>query len=317
MEGTGILTEVLINFLNVITLGYASLASEALNLIQKFLVIEIIFLGVFSFALGETAAITAAAIKKLLIIAFYIYLIKNFEVLSAIVFKSFAKAGILAGGGVISVDDLFDPSGILEMGFDQIGDFLLKELMNWENYAYTMPLFIKIILCILILVAFFIMAMMNFVLILEVYVLSACSIILVPFGLFRPTSFLAEGAISMAFRLGIKFMVFSFILCMTMNVLSDLGLSNSPSIIELIIALFTVITIIWIAGKIPNLAVNLMSGTPNLSGITGQQILMRGVSTATTAAVLGGSIVSLSKTAGAGQAASKTSGLKQAANKGE
>jgi type IV secretion system protein TrbL len=305
MEDTPIFTALLYNIVHIATLGYASLVPEALNLVQKFIIIELILLGIFSFALGETVLITATAIKKLILIAFYIYLIKNFGWLSQILFKSFAKAGILAGNSEITLDDLFDPSAILEMGFDQIGNFLFSESIEWVNLVYTLPMLIKEIISIFILVAYFIMALMNFIIILEFYIFTVCAVMLLPFGLFRPTAFLAEGAIAATFRLGVKFMVFSFILCMTFSILSDLGLSSTPSIKEMIIALFTAITIVWMAGKIPTLASNLISGTPNLSGPTGHKILVGGISTAASAAFLGGKAVSISKTTALKRAATK------------
>jgi type IV secretion system protein TrbL len=306
MTDTGIFTSMLNNFIQVATLGYASLAPEAMALVQKLIIIEIVIFGIFSLALGETAIITATVLKKLIQIGFCIYLIRNFGYLSSVVFESFAKVGILAGGSEITVDDLFNPSGILEMGFEQIGDLLFDTSEGLEGLLSPLPLGAKIIVSILILVAYFILGMMNFVIIIEFYVLSVCSLILLPFWLFRPTAYLAEGAIAILFRLGIKFMVFTFILGISYNVISDLGLSASSSIKEMLIALFTAITIVWMAGKIPALASNLMSGTPSLSGPTGHQILVGGISTAASAAYLGGKAASLSRSAS----------LKQAANKG-
>ena len=72
MSDVGVLTGLLNNFVSVATLGYTSLVPEAMSLLQKFIIIEIVLLGVLSLALGEVGTITATAIKKLLVIGFYI-----------------------------------------------------------------------------------------------------------------------------------------------------------------------------------------------------------------------------------------------------
>ena len=309
MGDSGILTEILINFVKVATLGYSALVPEALYLMQKFIIIEIVFLGIFSFAFGESSAIMATALRKLMVIGFYIYLISNFDTLSTFLFQSFAKAGILAGGSAITTDVLFNPSGIIELGFQCVEDVMGDIVKPWVAILHPLETVLKTLISIAILIAYFIIALNDFLIIIEFYIFTVCSVILLPFGIFRPTAFLAEGAIGAAFKLGLKFMVFSFVLCMSFNILQNLNLPDDPSFNELFVALFTSVTIAWLSSKVPQMASNIISGSPSLSGPTVQQVFVGGATGVAGGVLLGEKISSkISKV-------SKASALKRAAER--
>jgi type IV secretion system protein TrbL len=303
MADIGSMTQTLQYFVSVASLGYSELIPSALDILQKFIIIELLFMGIFSFAFGETGLITATVVKKILVIGFYIYLIKNFEQLSGILFRSFSEFGLLAGGSKITTEDLFDPSAIINMGFECVEGFQNSIGGVFEDIVNPIQTIFKVIISFAILISYFIIALNSFTIILEFYLLTVCSVVLLPFGLFRPTAFLAEGAIAGAFRMGLKFMVFSFIFCMSFNILNNLNLPDSPTIKELFVTLFTVLTICWLCGKIPQTAANFISSSPNFSGPTASQIVIGGVST-----VAGGAFLAQKITTSTG-----TSALRQAA----
>jgi len=294
---------------NIASLGFSAVMPEALYLMQKFIIIEIVFLGVFSFAFGESNAIIATAIRKLIVIGFYIYLVSNFDTLSTYLFQSFGKIGILAGGSGITIDDIFNPSGIMEMGFECVQSVLDTIGGAWEAILNPIETLFKGLIIIAILIAYFIIALTDFMIITEFIIFTVSAVILLPFGIFRPTAFLAESAIGAAFKLGFKFLVFSFVLCMSFNILQNLNLPDDPTLYELFDAFFTSATIAWLSSKVPQMASNIISGSPGLSGPTVSQVVVGGATTVAGGAYIGKKISNKISTI------SKTSALKRAAER--
>jgi len=116
-------------------------------------------------------------------------------------------------------------------------------------------------------------------------------------------------------------MVFSFVLCMSFNILQNLNLPDDPSFNELFIALFTSVTIAYLSSKVPQMASSIILGSPSLSGPTVQQVVVGGVTGVAGGVLLGekisNKISKVSKASALERKVSKASALKRAAERKE
>ncbi|MGO9148064.1 MAG: type IV secretion system protein, partial [Desulfomonilia bacterium] len=112
---SGVLTSVLNQLAGRLSLGYARILPDALVLMRYLVAIEIVVLGVF-WALGKSD-VTVTAIKKITAIGLFLWIITGMQSLSYALIRSFAQAGLVAGGNAITLTNLFDPSAIIDMGF--------------------------------------------------------------------------------------------------------------------------------------------------------------------------------------------------------
>lgn len=187
---SGVLTSVLNQLAGRLSLGYARILPDALVLMRYLVAIEIVVLGVF-WALGKSD-VTVTAIKKITAIGLFLWIITGMQSLSYALIRSFAQAGLVAGGNAITLTNLFDPSAIIDMGFkttkpifDAIGGFT-----NIASHPVNSAL--QFLTGVIGLFAYFLIAWNLFIVIIEFYLFSVCAVLLIPFAVFKPTAWLAE-----------------------------------------------------------------------------------------------------------------------------
>lgn len=261
----GILTTVLNQMAGRLSLGYARILPDALVLMRYLVAIEIVVLGVF-WALGKSD-ITITAIKKITAIGLFLWIVTEMQSLSFALIRSFAQAGLVAGGNVLTVANLFDPSAIIDMGFkttkpifDAIGGFT-----NIAHHPVNCAL--QFLAGLIGLFSYFLIAWNLFVIIIEFYIFSVCSVILIPFAVFKPTAWLAERAIGGTFTIGVKLMVLALIVSIAYDIMGGLDLTPATdSNYQLYCAVSLMCVIAYLCWSAPNFAAGIISGGPNLSG---------------------------------------------------
>ena len=262
---TGILTTVLNQLANRLSLGYARILPDALVLMRYLVAIELVVLGVF-WALGKSD-ITVTAIKKITAIGLFLWIITGMKSLSHALISSFAQAGLVAGGSVLTVANLFDPSAIIDMGFkttkpifDNIGGFT-NIALHPVNSA------LQFITGLMGLFAYFLIAWNLFVVIIEFYLFTVCAVILIPFAVFKPTAWLAEKAIGGTFTIGVKLMVLALIVSIAYDIIGSLDLTPvADDNYALYCGISIACVIAYLCWSAPNFAAGIISGGPNLSG---------------------------------------------------
>ncbi len=262
---TGILTTVLNQLAGRLSLGYARILPDALVLMRYLVAIELVVLGVF-WALGKSD-ITVTAIKKITAIGLFLWIITGMKSLSHALISSFAQAGLVAGGSVLTVANLFDPSAIIDMGFkttkpifDNIGGFTTIAL-HPVNSA------LQFITGLMGLFAYFLIAWNLFIVIIEFYLFTVCAVILIPFAVFKPTAWLAERAIGGTFTIGVKLMVLALIVSIAYDIIGSLDLTPvADDNYALYCGISMVCVISYLSWSAPNFAAGIISGGPNLSG---------------------------------------------------
>jgi type IV secretion system protein TrbL len=261
---SGILTEMLTRFTEVATLGYTALLPEAMYLMNFFIVIEIVLLGVF-WALGS-GNITVNVIQKITAIGAFLWIISNAQKISKAIISSLGELGMVAGGQSVSIADLFDPSTIVGFGFTATYPIFKNTGGVWSAFTSPVDSILFAFCGIIILFSYFVIGWNIFITIIEFYLFTVCSVILIPFALFKPTSFLAQKAINGTFGLGIKFMVLGFIISISYNTLKTLSIPDDPTYHQLFSMVLGSGAISYLCWHAPSMASTIISGgSPNLS----------------------------------------------------
>jgi type IV secretion system protein TrbL len=226
-------------------------------------------------ALGKSD-IGPEAIKKLFITAFSLWLITNMHWVTNMILRNFAHAGLVAGGSAITQAQIFDPSAIIGMGLDATQPIF--EDGGFSINVFNM--FMKGIAGLMILGCFAYIAFQLFLSILEFYIITVVSVILVPFGLFRPLSFLFEKSIVATFALALRFMILAFVVCLSYKTLQSLKLDEGYTFVDCVNMLVASGMIAFLCGSCTRLAAVYFGGGIGMSG---------GLFTMAVAGLLGGS----------------------------
>jgi len=304
MEEMDVIDRFLETFIAYIDSGFGLLAGDVAYLTTTLIAIDITLAGLF-WALSEHSDVIAGLIRKVLYVGFFAYLLGNFQLLSAILFESFAALGIKAGSGTLTPEDLMRPGYIAGIGFeaalpllDEAGS-LLGPIAFFHNFILIGVLLIA---WAIILAAFFILAVQLFIAILEFKLTTLAGFILVPFALWNKTAFLAERVLGNVITSGIKLMVLAIIIGIGSTLFSAVtDAFTGEEDITLAGVMGTVLAatvFLWMGVFGPGIASGLVTGAPQLgagsaagtAGAVGAGILLAGAGSAAAARGAGGAV---------------------------
>ena len=261
----GIMTQLLESFESAFGAGQKQVQDHSLELFHYIVGIEITLLGIYAALGGQEVA--TPMLKKILSIGFFHWVVKKFDYLTQEVLRGFTSTGALAGGGK-PTEAILDPSSVLEKGFAVTQ--VVFEYMNYaSNQTYTgfsMDAIICGLVGVLILLAFFLIALQIFITRLEFAMVVAVGLILIPFGVFKPTSFMAEKVFGAIFAFGVKVMVLTFIVSVAMPIMSSYAIPGGFVWDAMFNMLFAAATIACLAWHGPKVAAGFLSGSPALGG---------------------------------------------------
>lgn len=284
----GILTKLLNAFALVFTGGFAQVMPEALWLLRTLAAIELVIVALW-WALTQDDALVAFLAKALWFGAF-LYLVTAWPTLTRAVVTSFMQTGLLAGGGGLTVTDFTNPSTIAGYGL-QVTAVIFARISSFSGFGAITNL-PEVLLAgfsaLGIVLAFFVMAIQVFITLLEFYLVSMLALILVPFGVFRHTAFLAERAFGMILACGIKLMVLACITSAMLPVLVTLQIPADPAFKDILSLLLASLALAMLTWHAPSVAAGMMAGAPSLTA-----------STAAHTAIAAGATVGLTALAGA------------------
>ena len=150
--------------------------------------------GLF-WALAPDEDVLARLIRKTLYIGVFAFIIGNFNNLAQIIYNPFAGLGIEAGGGTTSQAQLLQPGRLAQVGITAGQPILasIAGLMGFTSFfANFLQIAILLIAWLIVVISFFIMAIQLFISLIEFKLTTLAGFVLVPFGLFGRTAFLAE-----------------------------------------------------------------------------------------------------------------------------
>src|SRR3546814_15591702 len=104
-------------FIRYIDSGFGLLGPDVAFLTTTLIVIDVTLAGLF-WAMGGEQDVIGRFIRKILYVGAFAFILSNFSNLADIIFRSFAAAGITAGGGAMTADDLLKPGRLAGIWFE-------------------------------------------------------------------------------------------------------------------------------------------------------------------------------------------------------
>ena len=260
---TGILTTLLNAFLAVFSAGPGHLAPAAARLLFLMAGIELTLAGIWWVLKGENVLV--GLIQKTLLLCLFSFFVANWTtlintVLDGFVWSGFTAAGSspAAGGALIK-----DPSAIVTQAFVSTQPIAVEiSSLKWYDLG---SLFMYGWAYIFTIIAFFMLAIQIFITYLEFYLVAALSLVLVPFGVFKHTAFIAERAFGSVVSFGVKLMVLSFIIAAAQPVLAQITLPAEPTWQQAYMVLLASMAIAFLSWHAPGIAAGMISGGPSLT----------------------------------------------------
>ncbi len=269
MGGTGVIDHFLEVFTRYIDGGFGLLSGEVAFIATTLIVIDVVLAALF-WSWSADDDIIARLVKKTLFVGVFAYIIGNWNNLSRIVFESFAGLGLKASGTGFSVADLLRPGKVAQTGLDAGRPLLesISDLMGWVSFFEN---FIQIACLLfawaLILLAFFILAIQLFVTLIEFKLTTLAGFVLIPFGLFGKSAFMAERVLGNVISSGIKVLVLAVIIGIGSTLFSEFttGFGGAtPTIDDAMAIVLAALSLLGLGIFGPGIANGLVSGGPQL-----------------------------------------------------
>jgi type IV secretion system protein TrbL len=256
-------------FIRYIDSGFGLLGGDVSFLSRTLIALDITLAGLF-WALGGEDNVLSRLIRKILYIGAFAFILNSFSILADIIFRSFAQAGLTAGGGSLSADDLLKPGRLAGTGFSAAWPLLQQasKLMGFTSFFDNfMIIAVLLVAWVIVILAFFILAVQMFVTILEFKLTSLAGFILVPFALWNRTSFLAERVLGNVVSSGIKVMVLAVIVGIGSNYFSQFTTAlqgHEPDIGQAMSLVLASLALFGLGIFGPSIASGLVAGAPQL-----------------------------------------------------
>src|SRR6516165_8864893 len=269
MGGTGVIDRFLEVFTSYIDSGFGLLNGEVAFLSSTLVAIDITLAGLF-WALASDEDVIARLIRKTLYVGFFAFLIGNFNTLAKVIFNSFAGLGLKAAGSGLSPDQFIQPGRIAQVGIDagkpilQAASQLMGFVSFFENFVQIVVLLIA---WVVVLVAFFILAVQLFITLIEFKLTTLAGFVLVPFGLFNKTAFLAERVLGNVIASGVKVLVLAVIVGIGTTLFSQFTQGfggNQPTLDDAMALVLAALALLGLGIFGPGIATGLAAGAPQL-----------------------------------------------------
>ncbi|WP_288417782.1 P-type conjugative transfer protein TrbL [uncultured Novosphingobium sp.] len=327
MNDLNVIDRFMQSFITYIDSGFGLLGSDVGFLTSVLIGIDITLAGLF-WAMGGEDNVIGRFVRKILYIGAFAFILNSFSTLADIIFRSFAQAGLTAGGGTLGADDLLKPGRLAGTGFEAAWP-LLNQASEMVGFTTFFDNFLTIMVLLfawaLVIIAFFILAVQMFVTIIEFKLTSLAGFILVPFALWNRTSFLAERVLGNVVSSGIKVMVLAVIVGIGSNFFAEFTAAlqgQEPDIGQAMSLVLASLSLFGLGIFGPSIASGLVSGAPQLgagaafgaaAGAAGITMVAGGAAAGGARALGGAALGAVRSGTAMGSAASTAYGLGQEA----
>jgi type IV secretion system protein TrbL len=268
MGGTGVIDGFLGVFTQYIDSGFGLVQGDVRWLAGALIGIDITLAGLF-WAISPDEDVLARLIKKTLYIGVFAFIIGNFNNLAAVIFNSFAGLGLEAGGGTLTQAQLLQPGRLAQVGIDA-GKPILDSISSLVGFIAIFENFVQILILLMawliVILSFFLMAIQLFVSLIEFKLTTLAGFVLVPFGLFGRTAFLAEKVLGNVVSSGVKILVLAVIVGIGSTIFSQFtsGFNNPPTISDALTLILAALSLLGLSIFGPGIANGLIAGGPQL-----------------------------------------------------
>jgi type IV secretion system protein TrbL len=296
MNDVGVIDRFLEVFTRYIDTGFGLLGGEVSFIATSLIVIDVTLAALF-WTWAENDDVLARLVKKTLFIGVFAYIISNWNNLARIIFESFAGLGLKASGGSMSPADLLHPGRIAAVGLDAGRPILeaIGELMGYVSFFENfLQIAVMLLAWVLVLLSFFILAIQLFVTLIEFKLTTLAGFILIPFGLFGKTAFLAERVLGNVVSSGVKVLVLAVIIGIGSTLFSEFtqGFAGAqPTLEDACAIMLAALSLLGLGIFGPGIANGIVSGGPQLgagaavgTGLAAGGVVLAGAATARMAA---------------------------------
>ena len=255
-------------FIRYIDGGFGLLGPDVAFLTTVLIGIDVTLAALW-WAMDGDQDILGRLIKKTLYVGAFAFIIGNFPHLADIIYRSFSGLGVTAAGGGISPDQMMRPGAIAGEGFSAAWPLLRKAgtLMGFPEFFGNFLVIAVLLICwLLVLLAFFVLALQLFVTIIEFKLTTLAGFVLVPFALWNKTSFLAERVLGNVISSGVKVMVLAVVVGIGANFFDQFSAlaGDDPGVKEAVTLLIGALALFGLGIFGPGIASGLVSGAPQL-----------------------------------------------------
>jgi type IV secretion system protein TrbL len=268
MGGTGVIDGFLATFTQYIDSGFGLVQGDVRWLASTLIAIDVTLAGLF-WAMAPDEDVLVRLIRKTLYIGVFAFIIGNFNNLAQIIYNSFSGLGLKAGGGTITAAQLLQPGKLAQVGIDA-GKPILTSISGLMGFTSFFDNFIQIaillIAWLIVIISFFVMAIQVFVSLIEFKLTTLAGFVLVPFGLFGRTAFLAEKVLGNVVSSGVKILVLAVIVGIGSTIFGQFttALNNPPTISDALTLILAALTLLGLTIFGPGIANGLIAGGPQL-----------------------------------------------------
>lgn len=318
MNDVTIIDRFLDTFSRYIDSGFGLLQGEVAFLTATLIVIDMTIAGLYwamSHATGQGEDVIARLLRKVLYVGAFAYIIGNFNWLASIVFRSFAGLGITATGSAITMENFLQPGRLAKTGIDAAAPILdqIGDMAGFpEVFVNLDPIVVLFIAWLVVILCFFVLAVQLFITLIEFKLTTLAGFVLIPFALWKKTSFLAEKVLGNVVSSGIKVLVLAVIVGIGSGLFAEfLVHPDEPSIDHALVVMLASLALLALGIFGPGIATGLVSGAPQLGagamagaavGAVGTGVAIGAAATGVGGAVMAGARMApaAAKLAGAG-----------------
>ena len=178
-------------------------------------------------------------------------------------------SGSKPAAAALSQAQLLQPGRIAEVGIDA-GKPILAAISSLTGYVAFFENFIQIMILLIawliVVISFFVIAIQLFVSLIEFKLTTLAGFVLVPFGLFGRTAFLAEKVLGNVVSSGVKILVLAVIIGIGSTIFGQFtsGFNNPPTISDALTLILAALSLLGLSIFGPGIANGLIAGGPQL-----------------------------------------------------
>ena len=266
MGGVGVIDRFLQVFTSYIDSGFGLLGGDVAFLATTLIVIDVTLAALF-WAWGADDDILARLIKKTLFVGVFAYIIGNRNARPHR-FRKLRRARPHRFGRQPQPGELLQPGphrrdrpwAAVNSHIDFRSDGLCP---FFENF---LQIIILLFAWLVVLLSFFILAIQLFVTLIEFKLATLAGFILVPFGLFNKTAFMAERVLGLVISSGVKVLVLAVIVGIGSTIFGEFtaGFTGEPTIEDAMAIVLAALSMLALGIFGPGIANGIVSGGPQL-----------------------------------------------------
>jgi type IV secretion system protein TrbL len=285
-------------FILVIDSGFGLIEGDVAYVLNALIVISVTLAGA-QWALAAEAPM-APFFRKVLFVGFFAFLINNWNDLATAINQSGAMLGLRAGGSGLTLPDLHNPGRIAGISTELFGR--TAELGRGMNILTDfVPLVTILIAAFVIMFGFFILALQIFSALIAFKLGSLAAFVALPWGVFSGTAWVAERPLGWVVGSAMRLFVLALIASVSISFVDRLPavfVLDAGGALNILLFGLTLLMLAWFG---PQLASEVVSGQPHLSGA---DAVRAGQGAAATAA--GAAVTTRLVTSGGGRASTRS-----------